>query len=164
MEQLSKEWAYGYSSGFALEPDNAILNFTINGLAASAEVAVVFTIYDYGEIYATITGNVTTDASGTATYAIGVADGTELKDCTLTLGGNAVTLVSSSKNLEAGKIYNITRSVAPAETTVTWNTTNVFNEDHEYDKLSQWYPDPLTMKALQFRLAELVSVGLKLMI
>ena len=114
VEQLSQEWAYGYSSGFALEPNNAILNFTISGLAASAEVAVVFTIYDYGEIYATITGNVTTDASGTATFAIGVEDGTELKDCTLTVDGNAITLVSSSKEVAAGKIYNITRSAAPA--------------------------------------------------
>lgn len=122
VEQLSQEWAYGYSSGFALEPNNAILNFTISGLAASAEVAVVFTIYDYGEIYATITGNVTTDASGTATFAIGVEYGTELNDCTLTVGGNAITLVSSSKEVEAGKIYNVSRSVTPA--TPTLNITS----------------------------------------
>ena len=114
VEQLSKEWAYGYSSGFALEPNNAILNFTISGLAASTEVAVVFSIYDYGEFYGAITGNVTTDASGTATFAIGVEGGMDLHDCPLTVGGNAITLVSSSKQVEPGKIYNITRSVAPA--------------------------------------------------
>ena len=119
VEQLSKEWAYGYSSGFALEPNNAILNFTISGLAASTEVAVVFSIYDYGELYGAITGNVTTDASGTATFAIGVEGGPDLNDCTLTVGGNAITLVSSSKELEAGKIYNINRSAAPAEPDMT---------------------------------------------
>ena len=125
VEQLSQEWAYRYSSGFDLEPNNAILNFTITGLAKSADVAVVFTIYDYGEIYATITGNVTTDASGTATYAIGVEDGTELKDCTLTVDSKDITLVSSSKEVEAGKIYNITRSAAPAETIVTWTFSEI---------------------------------------
>ena len=109
VEQFSREWAYGYSGGFALEPDNAILNFTINGLDASTEVAVAFT-YDSDDI----TGNVTTDASGTATFAIGLYDGTDLNDCTLTVGGNAITLVSSSKEVEAGMIYNITRSAAPA--------------------------------------------------
>ena len=114
VEQFSREWAYGYSSGFDLEPNNAILNFTVNGLADNTKVAVAFTIYNYGEIYATITGNVTTDASGTATFAIGVEGGIDLNECTLTVGGNDITLVSSSKTLVAGKIYNITRSAASA--------------------------------------------------
>jgi hypothetical protein len=56
-----------------------------------------------------VTGNVTTDASGTATFAIGVSVVKDLKDCTLTVGGTAITLVSSSKTLAAGKIYNISR-------------------------------------------------------
>ena len=131
VEQLSKEWAYGYSSGFALEPNNAILNFTISGLAASTEVAVVFSIYDYGEFYGAITGNVTTDASGTATFAIGVEGGMDLNDCPLTVGGNAITLVSSSKQVESGKIYNIIRSVAPAGTDLSKLTADYTAQNGE---------------------------------
>ena len=37
---------------------------------------------------------------------------TDLKDCTLTVGVKNIALVSESKKLSAGKIYNITRSVA----------------------------------------------------
>ena len=109
MEQFSLERGlYTSGSGFTLVPESAVLNFTINGLAASTEVAVDF----IGEGH--VTENVTTDASGTAKFAIGVPVSKDLKDCTLTVGGNAITLVSESKTLTAGKIYNITRSAAPA--------------------------------------------------
>ena len=107
--QFSYETATGYSSGFALAPKNAILNFTITGLAASTNVAVSLTGSGY-----TITGTVTTDASGKATFAAGVSGGKDLNNFSLTVGGNAITLVNSSKTLVAGKIYNITRSAAPA--------------------------------------------------
>ena len=108
IEQFSYEKATSYSSGFALSPQNAILNFTITGLTASTEVAVAFSYSS-----TTVSKNVTTDGSN-ATFAVGVPHGTDLNNCTLTVGGNAITLVSSSKTLAAGKIYNITRSAAPA--------------------------------------------------
>lgn len=111
VEQLSEEKATTYSSGFALAPKNAILNFTINGLDASTEVNVAFSYPQYPD-NVVISGNVTTDASGTATFAIGLIYANDLKDCTLTVGGKDITLVSSSKYVEAGKIYNITRSAA----------------------------------------------------
>ena len=114
VEQLSFESADHYDSGFALAPKNAILNFTITGLTASTEVAVVFT----DGSWTNITGSVTTDASGTATFAIGVANETDLNDFSLTVGGTAITLVSESKTLSAGKIYNISRSAAPAVRTL----------------------------------------------
>ena len=112
VEQLSYEYCYNYSSGFTLTPCNAILNFTITGLTASTEVAVVFSYSS-----TTVSKNVTTNGSGNATFAISVIYGTDLNGCTLTVGGNAITLVSSSKVLAAGKIYNITRSAAPAVAT-----------------------------------------------
>ena len=108
VEQFSYEEATGYSSGFELEPQNAILNFTITGLAASTSVNVSLTSYAY-----TITGTVTTDSDGKAVFGAGVEDGTDLNSLTLTVAGNPVTLVSSEKTLEAGKIYNITRAVTP---------------------------------------------------
>ena len=110
VEQFSFEYgSYTSGTGFALEPMCAVLNFTINGLAASTEVAVVFS-NGYGDI----TGNVTTDGDGTATFAIGLFGDEDLNDYSLTVGGNDITLVSSSKTLVAGKIYNITRSAASA--------------------------------------------------
>ena len=104
VEQFSMESADSYSNGFALAPTNAILNFTITGLTAGASVTV-----NFNDV---VSEGVLADNSGTATFAIGYAGGTDLKDCTLTVGGNDVTLVNESKTLEAGHIYNITRSVA----------------------------------------------------
>lgn len=109
VEQLSREQANTYSGGFTLAPQNAILNFTITSLKASTEVAVVFT-----RSFGSITHNVTTDSDGSVAFAIGVTGGTDLNDCTLAVDGNTVTLVSSSKVLTAGKIYNISRSAEPA--------------------------------------------------
>ena len=107
--QFSYEYAEGYSSGFDLSPKSAILNFTITGLTAST-VNVVFT--DGDEI--NFNKTVTTDKLGTATFAIGVQHYSYLDGFSLTVGGNAITL--GSKILEAGHIYNITRSVASAAT------------------------------------------------
>ncbi len=33
-------------------------------------------------------------------------------------------------------------------TTVTWNSTNVFNDSHQDDELSQWFPNPLTYEGI----------------
>ena len=114
VEQFSLEQGhYNSGSGFELQPSNGILNFTITGLEANTPVAVEFTEGYFNE---TIAGNVTTDGDGTATFVIGVFGDTDLKDCTLTVGGKAITTVSSSKYVEAGKIYNITRSAATPAT------------------------------------------------
>ncbi len=105
VEQFSLEKATSYSSGFALAPQNAILNFTITGLAASTNVAVALTGSGYN-----ITKTVTTDGSGNATFGAGVVDGIDLNNLSLTVAGNPITLVSSSKVLVAGKIYNIAKN------------------------------------------------------
>lgn len=112
VEQFSHETANyynSYSNCFALLPVNAILNFTITDLTANTEVAVIM---KKGDIIYT-DKSVTTDGSGTATFAIGEPYNTNLNDYTITVGGKAITLVSSSKVLERGKIYNITRSAIP---------------------------------------------------
>ena len=120
VEQFSNEVG-GYTSGtgFTLKPTNAILNFTITGLAANTGVDVAFS----DGVSFTISGGVTTNVSGTATFAIGVRYyNTDLKDFTLKVGGKSITLVSSSKTLEAGKIYNITRSAGATVDLSTKNT------------------------------------------
>lgn len=110
VEQFSNEMgSYSSGTGFALHPWNAILNFTITGLVANTNVNVSLT--NGGT---TINGRVTTNSEGTATFAMAVENNTELKELTLRVGGNAITLSSTSKELEAGHIYNIIRSAAAA--------------------------------------------------
>lgn len=125
VEQFSYESVGGmghnaYRGGFALRPMNAILNFTVTGLDASTSVDVSLT---GGNVSLTggdynITGTVTTDASGTATFAAGVYVGIygyeDLKNFSLTVGGRPITLVTESTPLTAGKIYNINRAAPPA--------------------------------------------------
>lgn len=132
VEQFSWEDDNGYSSGFELTPVNAILNFTINGLDASTEVDVSFSYPNYPEDIV-ISGKVTTNGDGTATFAIGIIYDNNLKDCTLTVDGLPIFLTSSSKMVEAGHIYNISRNVKE----VIWNSSKVagidINEDPEYN-------------------------------
>ena len=106
VEQFSFEQTISYSSGFALSPENAILNFTISGLTANKEVAVSFNAS--GTV---ISGKVTTNATGVATFAVGVCLDCKLENCTLTVDGNNIAM--PTKTTEAGHIYNITRNAIP---------------------------------------------------
>ena len=124
--QFSYEKSSYYDDGFALSPDNAILNFTITGLAASTSVNVSLTSQAYN-----ITGTVTTDASGNATFAAGIMAGLNLQPFSLTVAGNPITLVSSDKVVEKGMIYNINRSASaplPAVFTVDAGKTVKFSK------------------------------------
>ena len=104
VEQFSYEFAIEYSSGFALAPMNAIVSFTISGLTANKKVDVSFNAS--GTV---ISGKVTTNATGVATFAVGVYLDCELENCTLTVDGNNIAM--PTKTTEAGHIYNISRSV-----------------------------------------------------
>ena len=116
VEQFSLETAKTYSSGFALSPENAILNFTITGLTDGAKDVVL----KNGESNM-FSGSVT-PTSGTAVFALGarIKDYSDwpvnLKNVILTIGGTDIDITDANNNLTAGKIYNITRSAAPALT------------------------------------------------
>lgn len=113
VEQLSWEQAisnYNYSSGLTLSPRNAILNFTISGLAAGAQDVTLQ--IDNGTVY-TVTGSVT-PTSGVATFAIGVPVGANIssEENNLTVGSSNFTLPSNIE-FDKGKIYNIARNAIP---------------------------------------------------
>ena len=111
VEQLSYETgSYTSGTGFTLMPQNAILNFTITGFVPNTKVTA--SLSDGSPLF-NIEGDVTTDGSGNATFAMGLEGSSDLNDLSLTVAGNAITLVNSSKTLAAGKIYNITRAVTP---------------------------------------------------
>jgi len=114
VEQFSLETAKTYSSGFALSPENAILNFTITGLTDGAKDV---TLKNGSKNM--FTGSVT-PTSGTAAFALGarIIDSSDwpvnLRNVTLTIGSTDIDITDANNNLAAGKIYNITRDVAPA--------------------------------------------------
>ncbi len=111
VEQLSWEQAYTYSSGFALAPANAVLNFTISGLEAGEKAVTLITKYSGMDFDQTMSGSVTPNASGVATFAIGVPNNLVIKNVAnnLTVGSSKFTLPGGTA-LAAGKIYNITRN------------------------------------------------------
>ena len=116
VEQLSLEsGSYTSGTGFTLCPLNAILNFTIG--TSWVNYPVVVKLKD--NVSLTISGNVTTSSSGLATFAVGVSGTTDLNGLSLTVEGNNITLANSSKVLEAGKIYNITR--------IPWSINGLFS-------------------------------------
>ena len=111
VEQLSWEQAYTYSSGFALAPANAVLNFTISGLEAGEKAVTLTTQFSGMDYDQTMSGSVTPNASGVATFAIGVSNSLVIKNVAnnLTVGSSKFTLPGGTA-LAAGKIYNIARS------------------------------------------------------
>jgi len=128
VEQFSFELGgYNSLSGcIELEPMMAILNFTITGLTPSTEYAVVLNngTEDVG-------GNVTTDASGNATFAVSVLNDTDSQVLTLTVGGNPVALNldgANNRTLAKGKIYNITRSAGPTYPSISTVTTSDYGK------------------------------------
>ena len=118
VEQFSYEYTDSYSSGFALSPQSAIVNFSISGLTPDKEVAVVFDPQNHN----TINGNVTVDGTGTATFAIGLEAYYNINTNTLTVDGNAIAL--PDKTPEAGHIYNITRAVMATSKELSAVTTS----------------------------------------
>ena len=120
VEQLSWEQATAYSSvtGFALEPRNAILNFTVTGLEANTDVDV---LVRRSETWYIGTKTIKSDNDGKVTFVACYPYGNDLQDCTVTVDGTPITIVTSEKNVERGKIYNITRA---KPTAVVWNLSD----------------------------------------
>ena len=106
VEQLSYEESTEYSSGFALAPQHAILNFTVTGLEANTDVNVVV---ERASNWMHGTRTIRTDNSGNATFAGCYPMGNDLQEGNVTVDDLPITLVSSQKNVAAGKIYNFTR-------------------------------------------------------
>jgi len=125
VEQFSFEQASAYSSGFALSPTCGILNFTINELEPNTDFNVSAVCSSYTPyLYNIIPGKVTSDASGTATFAVGIYLFQNISSGSLSLtidGWNMPLNLSgaNSRTLTSGKIYNITRSGAKPAATVT---------------------------------------------
>ncbi len=102
------KYSYSGTAGtkaITLTPQNAVLYYTLSGLTASASIDV-----SVSDGSTTVSGSVTTDDSGTATFAVGVAPGGTTKSYMMTKGGNQT--IEFRANLSANKVYNITRDAA----------------------------------------------------
>ena len=117
VEQLSHEFFGGYSSsGFTLIPMSAILSFTIDGFDANEDVDMSISYTNLG--YYSIEKTITADASGVATFAVGVLSGTNRADCSITVTGqnsgriSSIGFDGSEESFMRGHIYNISRTAA----------------------------------------------------
>ncbi len=124
VEQFSAEQAHSYSNGFALIPQFATFNFTITGLTPNKTVTV-----GLRDAYlSNVSGEVTTDESGTARFAIGGVECIEYEpeEMGLTVDGKDITIINNNTTFVAGHIYNISRSVAstPAARALSEATTD----------------------------------------
>lgn len=88
-----------------LTPQNAVLYYTLSGLAKSTAVTV-----SVSDGTTTVSGSVTTNSSGEASFAVGVAPGGTTKSYMMTKSGDQT--IEFRANLSANKVYNITRSAA----------------------------------------------------
>lgn len=81
------------------------------------------------------TKTIKSDVDGKVTFVACYPYGNDLQDCTVTVDDTPITIVSSAKNVERGKIYNITR-VKP--TAVVWNLSDAAFSG--YVNLSSGFP------------------------
>lgn len=121
VEQLSFESVDEYNNGFALVPQNGVVCFSIIGLAANTAVEVIFKEKGDDSVPPV---NVTTDASGVATFAVGMPGYARFDWYSLTVDGFAIAL-PENKEVEAGKIYKMSRPVPG----VKWNSTDISSID-----------------------------------
>ena len=103
--------SYTYTSDktITLTAQNAVLFYALDHLAKSSTVFV--TVSDGSNA---ITGNVTTDADGKGTFAVGFAGGAGSKDYTLSITGKDSEKVTAA--LDKNRVYNVTRTIYPANT------------------------------------------------
>lgn len=139
VEQLSFESVEEYNNGFALAPQNGVVCFSISGLAANTAVEVIFK--EKADDSDTPV-NVTTDASGVATFAVGMPRYENFDNFSLTVDGNAIAL-PENKVVEAGKIYKMSRSIP-----VIWNSSKVAGIDISEDpENNSFESDGITVEA-----------------
>jgi hypothetical protein len=129
VEQLSFESVDEYDNGFALVPRNAVVCFSISGLAADTEVEVIFKEKSDDPVPPV---NVTTDASGVATFAVGMPGIENFDNFSLTVDGFAIAL-PENKNVVAGKIYNMSRPVPG----VKWHSSDISSINLNFEEGSR---------------------------
>ena len=116
---------------------------------------LAITLKNSTDITSTITGMTVSDGTNTYTVEREAADGpiyvairpttSQNIEVTATDGTNEYVKTLTSKTYDANNGYNVTWNMM---TKVTWNSTNVFKEDNQMDRLNNWKRDPLTYEGI----------------
>ena len=93
------------AKAITLTPQNAVLYYTLSGLAKSTAVTV-----SVSDGNTTVSGSVTTNSSGEAIFAVGIVPSGTTKSYMMKKGGEQT--IEFRAELSANKVYNITRSAA----------------------------------------------------
>lgn len=106
VEQFSYEYTDSYSSltGFALSPQNAIINFIFTGLPVNTDATIYFECGSY-----IINKAFRADGSGNVSFFTIVQGGANASSINLTVNGQGYSF--PSKALYAGHIYTVSRTV-----------------------------------------------------
>lgn len=133
-QMYADSWTDNTPGKLTLEPQNPVIYFTVNGLAAETEypVQLDLTSDSWTGTY-TVSGTATSDASGIATFCIGIGSYGEGDATTYALKIDNQTLNLGTKTLAKGKVYNLSRfvvsdaakEVVDLGLTVNWCKCNV---------------------------------------
>ena len=109
------------------------------------------------DITSTITGMTISDGTNTYTVSRSAAAGpiyvairpttSQNIEVTATDGTDDYGKTLSSKTYAANNGYNVTWNMTKLPK-VTWNSTNVFNDSHQHNKLNKWSMTPLTYEGI----------------
>ena len=118
---------------------------------------LAITLKNSTDITSTITGMTISDGTNTYTVSRSAAAGpiyvairpttSQNIEVTATDGTNEYVKTLTSKTYDANNGYNVTWNMTKL-TKVTWNSTNVFKEDNQFDALSKWNPTPLNYEGI----------------
>lgn len=112
-QMSASAWTDGTPGKLTLDPQNAVIYFTVSGLAANTDYPVKLEITGYPTWEGTfeVDGTATSDVSGIATFCIGIGD-YGMDDAAiyhLTIDGQRKDL--GTKTLAKGKVYRLDRFI-----------------------------------------------------
>ncbi len=152
--RLTGTSTYGAKS-FSLTQQTAFLNFEItfaDGTTTGTELTAVVNNNSLDICSASVTTE-TVSEKVVAKFVLPVAKGTTLSSANVKFDDRVAISFGASQMLD-GKVYNVKR------TTVTWNSTNVFNESHKDDKLNPTNTTPLTYEGITISLSGTYNSGI----
>jgi hypothetical protein len=127
-------------------------------LALENQLAILaISLKNTTDITSTITGMTVSDGTNTYTVSRSAAAGpiyvaiqpvtSQNIEVTATDGTDEYVKSLSGKTYAANYGYNVTWNMSKL-TKVTWNSTNVFNDSHQDDKLDKWHMTPRTYEGI----------------
>jgi hypothetical protein len=138
----SGAWASDNLPSLALENQLAILAINLKNSTDITSTITGMTI----KVGSTLTYTVSRSAAAGPIYVAIQPVTSQNIEVTATDGTNGYVKTLTSKTYDANNGYNVTWNMTWK--TITWNSTNVFNDSHQMDKLDKWNTTPLTYEGI----------------